>query len=66
MGHLLLMLDSDFRYSDFLVSEIDLNGQVVQLTNFDLPTEKVVVKVNMGQLIVNIQPNSNVSKTLLH
>ena len=60
------MLDSDFRYSDFLVSEIDLNGQVVQLTNFDLPTEKVVVKVNMGQLIVNIQPNSNVSKTLLH
>ena len=31
------------------MSEIDLNGQVVQLTNFDLPTEKVAVKVNMGQ-----------------
>lgn len=34
------------RYSDFLVSEIDLNGQVVKLTNFDLPPEEVIVKTN--------------------
>ena len=27
------------------MSEIDLNGQVVKLTDFDLPEEEVVVKV---------------------
>ena len=34
-----------FRYSDFLVSEIDLAGQVVKLTSFDIPVEEITVKV---------------------
>lgn len=48
------------RYSDFIVSEIDLSGQVVKLTDFDLPEEEAVVK--SGQDVSNVLSESDMEK----
>lgn len=37
------------RYSDFIVNEISLTGEVVHLTSFELPSEAQEVTKNLMQ-----------------